>query len=219
MKKITFAILGLGIFGSSIAQELYQRNFEVIAIDTDIVKVDKIASIGVNAYQADFTNVNSLKAIGMDDVDVGIVASGSRLEDSVMAIMNLKELGVPFVMAKARNNKYMEVLLKVGADKVIIPEKEMGQRVARQLTSEKIVDLYEIDKEYNVYEIKAPNNFINKTLMQLDLRNKYGMNVLGIRDHITGRLKVNIKPDYVIKNTDTLLVIAHADFLDVLKNE
>ena len=151
MKKRTFAILGLGIFGSSIAQELYQRNFEVIAIDTDIVKVDKIASIGVNAYQADFTNVNSLKAIGMDDVDVGIVASGSRLEDSVMAIMNLKELGVPFVMAKARNNKYMEVLLKVGADKVIIPEKEMGQRVARQLTSEKIVDLYEIDKEYNVY--------------------------------------------------------------------
>lgn len=219
MKKRTFAILGLGIFGSSIAQELYQRSFEVIAIDTDIVKVDKIASIGVNAYQADFTNVNSLKAIGMDDVDVGIVASGSRLEDSVMAIMNLKELGVPFVMAKARNNKYMEVLLKVGADKVIIPEKEMGQRVARQLTSEKIVDLYEIDKEYNVYEIKAPNNFINKTLMQLDLRNKYGMNVLGIRDHITGRLKVNIKPDYVIKNTDTLLVIAHADFLDVLKNE
>ena len=148
MKKRTFAILGLGIFGSSIAQELNQRNFEVIAIDTDIVKVDKIASIGVNAYQADFTNVNSLKAIGMDDVDVGIVASGSRLEDSVMAIMNLKELGVPFVMAKARNNKYMEVLLKVGADKVIIPEKEMGQRVARQLTSEKIVDLYEIDKEY-----------------------------------------------------------------------
>lgn len=219
MKKRTFAILGLGVFGSSIALELHKRNYDVIAIDNNIEQIDRIATLGVNAYQADFTNIDSLKAIGLEDVDVGIVATGSRLEDSVMAVMNLKELSVPFVLAKAKNKKYMEVLLKVGADKVIRPEKEMGERVAKQLTSDKIVDLYEIDKEYSVFEIKAPKSFINKNLIQLDLRNKYDMNVLGIREKANGSLKVNIKADYIIKETDILLVIAHADFLEALKME
>ncbi len=207
-ERKSFAVLGLGIFGSSIATTLADFNYDVIAIDSDMACVDRLSSHVSVAVQADITDVDQLRNIGVGDVDCAIVATGSHLEDSVMAIMNLKELGVPYVVAKAKNKKYLEILKRVGADKVIRPEKEMGTRVAKQLISENIVDLIDIDSEYSVIEIEAFSSWANHTLAQLDLRNKYGINVLGIRKSRNARLSISPSADYQIRPTDILLVIA-----------
>lgn len=219
MKKKTFAVLGLGIFGSTIAKILVEKGYEVIAIDQNEESVSRVARIGVDAYTADFTNIESLKAVGMEDVDIGIVATGQHLEDSVMAIMNLKELGIGYILAKAKNKKFMQVLLKVGADRVIRPEREMGERIAKQLASPKIIDLYEIDDQYSILEIKAPKFFVGYSLIQLDLRKKYQINILGLRIAHTHRLNVNFSPDYVIKEDDVLVIIASNKFIKEIEGE
>ena len=219
MKKRTFVVLGLGIFGSTICKNLVQNGFEVIAIDSDEESVERVAKYGADAYQADFTNIESLRAIGLEDIDIAIVATGSHLEDSVIAILNLKELGIPYILAKAKNKKYMEVLLKVGANRVIRPEKEMGERIAKQLTSPKIVDLFEIDDEFAIMEIKTPEQFVNKNVIQLDLRKKFNINVLGVRHHGTGRLDVNMGANYNFKADDIIVLIANKNFYNDLTKE
>ena len=133
--------------------------------------------------------------------------------------MNLKELGIPYILAKAKNKKYMEVLLKVGANRVIRPEKEMGERIAKQLTSPKIVDLFEIDDEFAIMEIKTPEQFVNKNVIQLDLRKKFNINVLGVRHHGTGRLDVNMGANYNFKADDIIVLIANKNFYNDLTKE
>lgn len=207
-KNKTFAILGLGVFGSTIAKSLSNYNYEIIAVDSDISCVDRVADFVSNAVQADITDIDQLRAIGVQDCDCGIVGTGSHLEDSIMAIMNLKELGVPYVIAKAKNKKYMEIFTKIGADRVIRPEKEMGERVAKQLVSRSIVDLIEIDNEYSVIEIIAPELWYGKSLKDLDLRAAFGINILGIRKKPGEHLSISPSADYVIEPSDRLLVIA-----------
>lgn len=183
MKQKTYAILGLGIFGSTIAKTLSEYNCEVIGIDKDISCVERVSEFATQAVQADFTDIDQLRAIGVEDVDVAVVATGSRLEESIMAILNLKELGVPYILAKAKNKMYMQILLKIGADKVVRPEKEMGERVAKTLLSRNVIEMVDIDDEYSIMELHAPRNWVGKALSDLDLRTKYGVNILGIRKH------------------------------------
>lgn len=207
-KNKSYVILGLGIFGSTIAKTLADYNYDIIAIDRSISCVERIAELGINAVQADITDGVQLKALGVQDCDCAIVATGSHLEDSIMAIMNLKELGVPYIVAKAKNKKFMQILTKVGADRVIRPEKEMGVRVAKQLVSENIVDLIELDKEYSIIEIIAPSNWIGKSLKELDLRQQFGINVLGIRKKPGERLSISPDANYLMEEGDLMLVIA-----------
>jgi trk system potassium uptake protein len=208
MKKKIYAVLGLGIFGSTVAKTLSEYNFDVIALDKDISCVDRVSEFVTQAVLADFTDIEQLRAIGVGDCDVAIVATGSRLEESIMAIMNLRDLGVPYILAKAKNKTYREILLKIGADKVVRPEKEMGERVAKQLLSRNVVDMIDIDDNYSVVEMSAPVKWINKSLKELELRNNYGINVLGIRKAQGARLSISPGPDYIIEETDQLLVIA-----------
>ncbi|MEG0076574.1 potassium channel family protein [Anaerorhabdus sp.] len=207
-KSKTYAILGLGIFGSTIAKALSDYNYEIIAVDRDITCVDRIAEFVTNAVQADITDIEQLRSIGIQDCDVAVVATGSHLEDSIMAIMNLKELGVPYVLAKAKNKKFMQIFEKIGADRVIRPEKEMGERVAKQLISRNIVDLIDIDSEYSVVEIIAPESWVSKSLKNLNLRADYGINILGIRKKPGEHLSISPDAEYVIEQNDRLLVIA-----------
>ena len=215
MKKKTFCILGLGIFGSTIAKELAKHNYEVIAMDRDMTCVERLKEEIDICVKGDFTDIDQLRALGVGDCDVAIVATGSHLEESVLGIMSLKELGVPYVVAKAKNKKYMSILKKVGADRIVRPEKEIGERVAKQLLSENIIDLIDIDDEYSIVEIKAPNSWANKSLIDLDLRNKFGINVLGIRKKPKEHLSISPDKNYKIEENDILLVIAE----DSLFNE
>ena len=150
MKRKSFAVLGLGVFGSTIAKRLSSYDYDVIAIDSDMSCIDRLSDFVSIAIQADITDINQLKSAGVSDVDCAIVATGSHLENSIIAVMNLKELGTPYIVAKAKNKRYMKILEKIGADRVILPEKEMGERVAKQLVSSNIIDLIDIDDEYSV---------------------------------------------------------------------
>ncbi|MFV0380453.1 MAG: potassium channel family protein [Anaerorhabdus sp.] len=204
----SYAVLGLGIFGSTIAKTLSDYNYDVIAVDSNIICVERIAELGINAVQADITDIVQLKSLGIQDCECGVVATGSHLEDSIMAIMNLKELGVSNIVAKAKNKKFMQILLKVGADRVIRPEKEMGVRVAKQLVSTNIVDLIELDSEYSIIEILTPDSWCSNSLKELNLREKFGINVLGIRKKPGERLSISPDANYIIEPGDLLLVIA-----------
>lgn len=211
MKQKTYAILGLGIFGSTIAKTLSEYNCEVIGIDKDISCVERVSEFATQAVQADFTDIDQLRAIGVEDADVAVVATGSRLEESIMAILNLKELGVPYILAKAKNKMYMQILLKIGADKVVRPEKEMGERVAKTLLSRNVIEMVDIDDEYSIMELHAPRNWVGKALIDLELRTKYGVNILGIRKHPGESLKISPAADYIIEPDDQLLVIVQND--------
>lgn len=219
MKRKSFAILGLGIFGSTVAKTLAEYGYDVIGVDNDISCVDRMSDIVTQAVQADFTDIEQLRQAGVQDVDVAIIATGSKLEASVMAIIQLKELGVPYIMAKAKNKVYMQILLKVGADRVVRPEKEMGERVAKSLMSQNIIDMIDIDDEYSIMELTAPKKWVGQALKDLDLRNQYGVNVLGIRTALNPRLNLGMTADYVVHSDDTLLVIVENNKFEALEYE
>ncbi|MEG0824014.1 MAG: TrkA family potassium uptake protein [Erysipelotrichaceae bacterium] len=202
-----YVILGLGIFGSTVAKTLSEFNCEVLAIDNDITCVERLADTVTQSVQCDITDKEQLAAAGVADCDVAIVAIGSHLEESILAIINLKELGVPYIVAKAKNKRYMQIMSKVGADKVVRPEKEMGVQVAKSLLASNIIDLINLDDEYNIVELNAPESWVNKSLRDLDARNKFGINVLGIRKVLDKKLSISPDGDYVIQADDHLLVI------------
>lgn len=199
--------MGLGIFGSTVAKTLSEYGYDVIGMDLDLANVDRVAEYVTQAVQADFTDIEQLRMAGVSDVDVAIIATGSKLEASIMAVLHLKELGVPFILAKAKNKVNMQILLKIGADRVIRPEKEMGERVAKSLLSQNIIDLVDIDDEYSMMELQAPKDWIGKALKDLDLRARYGVNVLGYRSAESAKLNLSIGADYIISEEDLLLVI------------
>jgi len=217
MKQKTYAILGLGVFGSTIAKTLSEYHCEVIGIDTDLTCVERVAEYATQAVQADFTDIDQLRELGIQDVDVAVVATGSQLESSIMAVLHLKELGVPYIVAKAKNRLYMQILLKVGADKVIRPEKEMGERVAKTLLSRNVVDMIDIDEDYSIMELTAPKEWVGFALKNLDVRNKFGLNILGVRNGEDAKLNFNINGDYVVKTNDQLLVIVEANKFEAME--
>lgn len=208
MKRKTFAILGLGIFGSTIAKTLSENGYDVIGMDLDMINVERVSEYVIQAVQADFTDIEQLRMAGVADVDTAIVATGSKLEASIMAVLHLKELGVPYIIAKAKNKINLQILEKIGADRVVRPEKEMGVRVAKSLMSANVMDMVDIDSEYSLLEIKAPEAWLGKALVDLHLRREYGVNVLGYRLEADGKLNMDITAKYVVNANDFLLVIA-----------
>ena len=209
-----YVVLGLGIFGSTICKTLSSFGCEVLAIDVDEECVERVSEFVTKAIVGDITDKNFLMSLGLDEFDVGIVAIGDHLEECILGVMNLKEIGIPYVIAKARNKRFKEVLEKVGADRVIRPEKEMGVKVARSLLRKNISDMIEIDENYSVADMKAPASWVGKTLVDLNLRQKYSMNILGLKDPVTKVLSLNVDPYYVIKENDEFLLIAETDKIE-----
>ena len=209
-----FVVLGLGIFGSTLVKTLSQFGREVIAIDKDSENVQRVSEFATKAVIGDVTDIQFLTDLGLDDIDVGIVAIGDRLEDSILATMNLKELGVPYVIVKAKNKRFKVVLERIGADHVVRPEKEMGEKIARTLLRKNIKDLIELDEENCIVEMKVPQSWIGKALSQLDLRKLYSINVLGKRDPKTHKLEVPVDPSAPIEMNDTFLVLGQTDKIE-----
>ena len=203
MNSKQYAVLGLGIFGSTVATTLAEYGWGVIAVD----QVTK-------AVVANVTDQEELRAIGIEDIDVAIVAIGTHLEEAVLATMNLKELGVPYVIAKAKNKQFMKILEKVGANKVIRAEKDMGLKVAKSLLRKSIVDLVELDEDYSVVEIKAPLDWVGKNFIDLNIRRVYNMNIIGIKHGDEDHLSLDVAPEYVIQNGDHFLVIGKTKELE-----
>lgn len=221
MKKFQnrqYAVLGLGVFGSTVAKTLSKNNAEVIAVDNDQKCVNRMADIVTQAMLCDITDIDQLRAAGIQDCDVAVVSMGTHLEESVMAIINLKELGVPYIVAKAKNKRYMQIFSKIGANKVVRPEKEMGEQIAKGILGRNIIDIIDLDSEYSVVEIPAPTEWTNRSLIDLDLRKKFGVNVIGIRNHVTGDLNVCPDPECAIGRDDHVVLIADGAAINKFDN-
>lgn len=215
MTKKQFVVIGLGRFGESLAKTVYNLGHDVLVIDKDEEKIADIADYVTHAVQMDATDENALKNIGLSNFDVAAVTIGSDIQASVMITLLMREMGVKFVIAKGHSDLHAKVLDKIGADKVILPEKDMGQRVAHNLVSSNILDYIELSSEYSIMEIEALDSWIQKSLRDLELRKKYGINVVAIKD---GR-KVNVSPgaDEIINKNDIIVALGSTNDLGKLE--
>ncbi|WP_025028579.1 potassium channel family protein [Caldalkalibacillus mannanilyticus] len=217
MKK-QFAVIGLGRFGGSICKTLIELGHEVLAIDTSEHKVSQFANIVTQAVQLDSTDEIALREIGIRNFDHVIVAIGDNIQASILTTLILKEFELPFITVKAQNDYHEKVLSKIGATKVIHPERDMGVRIAHNLISENVLDFIELSPDYSLVEIKASEKMVGKSLLQLNIRAKYGCNIMAIK---TGE-ELNISPraEDVIEPNDILVVIgANKDISKFEENE
>ncbi|MCY6958710.1 potassium channel family protein [Clostridium brassicae] len=217
MKKRQFVVIGLGRFGSSIAKTLYSLGNDVLAIDADEDIVQGIADSVTHAVQADTTDENSLRTLGISNFDVAVVTIGSNVQASIMTALLVRELGVDYIVAKAHNELHAKVLKKIGVERVIFPERDMGVRVAHNLVSSNILDYIELSSNYSIAEIAAPKEWYGKTLKDIDMRAEYGINVMAIKKND----EVNIAPlaDDVIQPDDIVVAIGGVEELNDLENQ
>ena len=181
MKEKSYAVIGLGQFGMSVAETLAESDCDVLAIDAREENIQEIADKVTYAVRADVREPEVLRSLGVQNVDVAVIAVAENMEASIIAAMQVKELGVPFVMAKAMNALHGRILEKIGADKVIYPEQSMGVRVARNLLSSGFLDTFELSPEFSMAEFKIPDSWIGKTLRDLKIREKNKINLVGLK--------------------------------------
>ncbi|MEI7025089.1 potassium channel family protein [Paenibacillus sp. y28] len=215
MKKKTFVVIGMGRFGSSVAYSLCNQGYEVLAIDSSEQRVQEVAHTVTHAVQADSTDEEALRALGVRNFDVVVVAIGEDIQASILTSIVLKEIGVPFLVVKAQTDLHGKVLAKIGVNKVVFPERDMGNRVATHLVSPNILDYIELSDDYSIVEMLAAPSMVGKNLRQLDVRAKFGCNVMAIK---TGS-RMNIAPQAtdLIQEGDMLVVVGKKNQLQQLQ--
>ena len=211
----SYVVIGLGRFGSKVATELCALGCEVLVMDTRADLVQHISNEVTQAVVADCQDKEVLKALGVRNFDCAIVAVGSDLAASVMATMNLKELGVPYVVCKAHDDTRRRVLEKLGADRVVIPEQENACRLARSLSSPNVLDYIELSEDYGIIEVPAPKTWHNKTLVELNVRARLGVNIIAVRRN--GRIDVSPSANYRIEPGDVLVVLGETHALEMVQ--
>lgn len=219
----TVGVLGLGVFGSTIAKELGEQHYDVIAVDKDLVDVNRVEEYVVQAVQGNITDLELLESIGLSNCDAVVIGTGSNFEASVLAVMNCKKLGIKKIIAKAKNRTHMEILLEIGADEIIRPEKEIGDKVARNIMRNNILDVINLDEDNSIIEFTAPERWIGRSLKDLDLRKKYKINVIGMKSSPDGPLSINVPPEQKIEPDSFIVAIGkpdtfeHLDYTDQLR--
>ena len=208
----SYVVIGLGRFGSETARCLCSQGCEVLALDVHADLVQQISNDVTHAAVADARDKEVLRSLGVRDFDCAIIAIGDSLSDSILATMNVKELGVPTVICKAHDETHRQVLLKLGADRVVIPEKEQAVRLAKGLSSRSALDYIELSDECGIIELPAPQSWVGKGLRELNVRAKLGINILAIRSG--NRLNVTPAPDAPIRSTDVLVVLGYNSALE-----
>lgn len=213
----SFAVIGCGRFGSSVATTLYHMGHEVMAVDSNEELVQSISEDVTHAVVVDVMDEIAVGELGLSNFDIVIVSIGSNVEASIMATIMAKEHGVKRVVAKATSDFQGKILAKVGADKVIYPERDMGVRLAHNLVSTNIIEFIELSPDYGMIEINPPKEWINKTLTELDLHSKHGINVIAVR---SGE-KININPerDYLLEKDDLLVIVASTSAINKLEKK
>ena len=181
MKKLSFAVIGLGRFGSAMATTLTELGQDVIGIDGNEERVQKHADMIRSAMQLDATDERSLRAAGVQDVDVAVISIGENIEASLLAVMLVKDLGVPRIIAKAVTPLHGRILERIGVNRVIFPEREMAIRVAHSLVVANVLEYIELSRDFSIIEMPAPEEFAGKSLKDLQLRNRYGLTLIAIK--------------------------------------
>lgn len=200
-----FVVIGLGQFGMSVATTLYSMGYDVLAIDMNAERVDAINGKVTHAAQADATDEEALHTLGMHNFDCAIVSMGKSLQSSIIVTLLLKELGVSEVIVEAKSDIHAKALRKIGADKVLFPERAMGERVAHNLAASNIMDMIELSSEFTLMELKPLEIWVGHSLSELAMRKRYGINVVAICD--AGGVNASPKAEDIIKANDVLLVV------------
>ncbi len=207
----SYVVVGLGRFGSEVARHLCRLGCQVLAVDIDGDLVGQLANDVTHAVVGDGQDKEVLRALGVQDLDCAVVAIGDDLAASVLVTMNLKELGVPMIVCKAHDEMHRRVLQKLGADKVVIPEQEQGQRLARSLSTPNVLDYIELSDEYGIVDVPSPHSWSGKTLKELNVRAKLGVNILAVRRQ--GKINVSPSADFAIEQGDILVILGDAQAL------
>ncbi len=213
MKK-QFIVIGLGRFGHSVVKTLVDANADVLAIDIDEEKVDDVSEFATHAVAVDATDETALKALGLRNFDVAIVSVGD-IQSSVLITLICKELGVKYVLVKAKDDLHAKVLFKIGADKIVFPERDTGIRVANNLLASNIIDFVEIFKNYGMLEIAVPAEWVGKSLLELDIRKNFNMNIIAIKHN--NDINVNPAADDKLMDGDVVIVIGSEEDMNKIK--
>lgn len=198
-------VLGLGRFGYAVATKLFEKGVYVTAVDSNYKKVEKIANFVSSAAQADITEEVAMKSLGINNYDVAIIATGTDIEASIESTLICKDSGVDKVIAKATSQSHARILIKIGADQIVYPELDTGERLARSLAGSNLLELVQFSNDFSLIEIKAHEDWIGKSLIELDFRKAYKMNVVAFeRD---GQMLMDIDPSTEIRKGDVLVLI------------
>jgi len=208
-----FAVIGLGSFGYNVAKTLYEKGNEVLAIDMDKEKIDKIKAFTSHAIRMDSASKENLRALGIHEMDVVVVCLGPEMEASILTVLFLKEIGARRIVAKALTEDHAKILEATGATEVIYPEKDMAIKTALKLNSPNILEYLPLTSGIIIQEIAPPKKFISKSLRELDLRNKYGIQIIAIKELIPEKAVFVPRADFVIKDSDILIMIGEEDQL------
>lgn len=211
----SYVVIGLGRFGKEVARQLHSLGCEVLAMDIKSELVQEIANDVTHAVVSDGQDKEVLKALGIREFDCAIIAIGDNLAASVLATMNMKELGVPCVVCKAHDDTHRRVLEKLGADRVVIPEQENAARLARSLSTHNVLDYIELSEDYGILEAPAPDSWQGSTLAELNVRAKLGVNIIAIRRE--GRVMVSPAADFRMSSGDILVVLGDSHALEAVQ--
>ena len=215
MKRVV--VIGLGIFGSQLARQLYESGLEVVAIDKNRDVVQRIKDHSTKSVLADATDKEVLESIGIDAKDTVVISFGEDLSTSTLLTLYLKEMKVKEIIVKVPNEDYKRILLKVGASEAIIPEREMANKVARSIISPNVLEYLPISEDYTIVELAPPTAFIGKSLADLDLRKKYNLQVIAIRDVLDNKMQLVPRAGAILKDSDVLVIIGKEEDIRKIK--
>ena len=218
MSTYTIGILGLGVFGTTIAKTLHKYDCNIIAVDNHEQQINQLESILTRGVVGDITDRSLLRAAGIQNCDAVVVATGNNLESSVLAVMHSKMLGVPKVIAKVKGTTAKEILLRIGADKVISPERETGISLAKHLIHRNTTSVFELDGNVSIVEFRPPKKWFGKTLAELQLRQNYKMNIIGYRCGENQELNIQLTPDYVFNEDELITAVTDHNTIDHLED-
>ncbi|MCX8044860.1 MAG: TrkA family potassium uptake protein [Desulfobacterota bacterium] len=212
-----FAVIGLGNFGFFIARFLAERGCSVLAIDSQEAQIERIKPFVDKAVIADASNKEVLERIGVQDMDAAIVSVGERVDTSVLITLYLKELKVPQIIAKAISEDHGKILHIVGATDVVFPERDVAAKIAETLANPNILDTLSLGPEYSMVQLVPPPQFLHKTLRELDIRNRYNVQVIAVKEYVPENIIAVPHANYTIKDSDVLLVIGKQDDIEKLR--
>jgi trk system potassium uptake protein TrkA len=210
-------VIGLGIFGFNIVRDLYAGGFEVIAVDRNKDAIQRVRDCSTKAIQADGTDKEIMEAIGIQEDDVVIISFGEDLAAATLTTLHLKQMKVKTIIVKAPNEEHKLILEKVGATEVMIPEKEIAHKVAKSLISPNVLDYLPLSDDYMISEMAPPNSFLGKSIAQLQLRSRYHIEVIAIRDIVSDKINMVPGADFVIKDGDVLVMIGKEKDIQQIK--
>lgn len=215
----TFAVIGLGRFGRAVAMQLFNMGCEVLAVDRSMDNINMISDYVTHAVCGDAKEESVLKALGIRNYDCVIVAIGGDLTDSVLTTLMLKEMGIKRLICKASDNNHKKLLKKIGADVVIIPEQEAGNKIAASLVSDRLMDIIDLSDEYSIADSAVPRVWIGKSIEELSVRKKYGVNIVAIKNREEDNsVNINPGPSYRFGENDIVVLVGETKTINALTN-